>query len=111
MIRKLFFAAALAATSLGIGMTPAPAVAQGYGGVTLSFGNGHYGRDRGYYGYRPHYRDRYRDRYYDWRARERWERRVWRERERARRQHWRHYRERDRDWRYRDDDWRYRRGY
>jgi hypothetical protein len=109
MIRKLFFAAALAATSLGIGAS-APAAAQSYGAVTLSFGDGYYGRDRRHYGYRPHYRPYYRDRYYDWRARDRWERRHWRERERARRHYWRY--QRDRDSRYRDDDdWRYRRGY
>ncbi len=101
MVRKFLYAAALAASSV-VGLA-APAAAQSYGSVTVSVGPRYSAYDRGYYGYgddRRYYRGS------DWRARERWERRIrWQRerewRERARREH-RWHNDRDHDWRYRD---------
>jgi len=103
MVRKFLYAAALAASSV-VGFA-APALAQGYGSVTLSVGPRFGAYNNGYYGYRDDRRyDRGRG--HDWRARERWERRIrWERerewRERARREY-RWHNDRHRDWRYRD---------
>ncbi len=103
MVCKFLYAAALAASS--VAGFAAPAVAQSYGSVTLSVGPRYGAYNNGHYGYRDdrHY---YRDRADDWRARERWERRIrWERerewRERARREY-RWHNNRDRAWRYRD---------
>jgi len=103
MVRKFLYAAALVASSV-VGLST-PASAQSFGSVTLSFGGPRYGvYDAGYYGYRAH--PRYL-RNGDWRARDRWERRLRWQRERA----WRQRAWRERRWhddRFRGRDWRYR---
>lgn len=103
MVRTFLYAAALAVSS--VAGFAAPAAAQGYGGIALSY-RPHYGAyDSGYLGYRDDRRF-YRNRAHDWRARARWERRLRWERERE----WRARAHRERRWHSaRDRDWRFRR--
>jgi hypothetical protein len=113
MIRGIAIVTALAAASASV-----PAIAQSYGGLTLTFGNGGYNRydyDEDYYYdrsgqqiYRPQFERRYRyNNPYEQRSYQRelqlyqWRLQQWQEQQR--RYYWEQQR-RDHDWRYDDDD-------